>query len=408
MAKNNWFLTLIIALLLLFPFAGRALAYTIRTDEKIVIGPSESIVGNLYAFGESVTIEGKVDGDIICAGKNVAVFSDVTGDIICAGQTISISGTVGGSIRLIAQNSNIESQVERNILMASQNATLEPESLVMGEAAIAGQNLRLKGYIDSDILMAGQNISVEGEIGGNVLTAVENLNISSGAGISGDLEYASQNDADISNQSMIGGKVTKKTLPEFERSGKDRAQFMQFNKNKHNPWQSLSRLLIYLGAGMLILLLFPKFSGRSLNFLIDNPLKVAGIGFLSVLMIPALIIFCIMTIIGIPLAILLIFAYLLIIFIARLWSSYALSVIVFRNLNIIINPVAVMTIGIVLTFFIFQIPVLGPVLTILVEFWGIGGVLMAIFTREKQTEQILDNQIKKSLPKLKNNASEKK
>ena len=81
---------------------GMALAAQFMSDDaEALVEAGTTVEGNLYATGQTVTIEGTVDGDLICAGGQVAVAKGgvVTGDLMCAGQSVEISGEVRGDVR---------------------------------------------------------------------------------------------------------------------------------------------------------------------------------------------------------------------------------------------------------------------------------------------------------------------
>jgi predicted acyltransferase (DUF342 family) len=48
-------------------FYSHVHAFTVRSGDKVVISQEQTIDGNVYAAGQSVRIDSKVDGDVFCA-----------------------------------------------------------------------------------------------------------------------------------------------------------------------------------------------------------------------------------------------------------------------------------------------------------------------------------------------------
>src|ERR1044072_8073173 len=97
-----------------------ALGAETRSGEQLVIKSDEVIGDSLYIFGQQITIEGTIEGDLIAFAQQITLNGTVKGDIIAAAQTIDINGAAE-------------------------------------DARLAGQVLRLgpKGKIDGDLMAAG-------------------------------------------------------------------------------------------------------------------------------------------------------------------------------------------------------------------------------------------------------------
>src|SRR5207302_8213987 len=77
-----------------------ALAAEVRSGDTVSIGPNEVVTDDLFVFGNSLVIQGTVNGDVIAAGSNVTIAGHVTGSVMAAGSTLAVSGPVDGSVRL--------------------------------------------------------------------------------------------------------------------------------------------------------------------------------------------------------------------------------------------------------------------------------------------------------------------
>ena len=66
-----------------------------RTGKHVKVAAEETIKDDLYAFGETITIDGIVEGDLIAFAKDIIINGEVRGDLIGAGQTIEATGHAG-------------------------------------------------------------------------------------------------------------------------------------------------------------------------------------------------------------------------------------------------------------------------------------------------------------------------
>jgi hypothetical protein len=93
---------------------GLALAYSVQANQNVTVPKGETKTGTFYATGQTITIDGDINGDLICAGSTVNVNGAVHGDVICAGQLVSVNGPVDGSVRLAGQSVSVNNTVGRN------------------------------------------------------------------------------------------------------------------------------------------------------------------------------------------------------------------------------------------------------------------------------------------------------
>src|SRR4051812_5664076 len=92
-----------------------AVAYPVDSSQTVTLPKGQTKAGTFYATGQTVTIDGDVDGDLICAGQTVTVSGAVHGDVICGGQNVTINGPVDGSVRAAGQTVDVNGTVGRNV-----------------------------------------------------------------------------------------------------------------------------------------------------------------------------------------------------------------------------------------------------------------------------------------------------
>ena len=206
-----------VPLLILLGFVPAATAATLSNDASYAVAAGETVEGNVYAFGEFVTIDGTVTGDLVTMGSTIVIGSEgvVQGDLMAAGSELRVEGAVEGDLRgagylvRIAEGGSVGGEV----LSAGFSLEVDPGAVVEGEARLGGYQVLLGGDVNDDVWVGSGALEVAGTIDGDLTAAVDSsggggapmfsfpgqpslrrtlqpgLDITDGASITGDLTY---------------------------------------------------------------------------------------------------------------------------------------------------------------------------------------------------------------------------
>ena len=141
-------------------------------------------------------------------------------------------------------------------------------------------------------------------------------------------------------------------------------------------------------AGTLFLVLFPGYSTRAAETIGREPLKVIGLGLAILVCVPFVTLVLLITIIGIPLALLVIPLYLLLIFLG--WVTVALFI-AQRGLAAARTgkPVTLgwrllaLLLGLVALWLLQRIPLVGGLIVFIALMAGVGGLVWQAWTRRE-------------------------
>jgi len=185
------------SLMLASPWAD-AQGAEFRADKVVHIKADEVIEGDLYAFGEHVTIEGMVKGDLIAAGRHIVVKGTVEGDVAAAGQSVLVEGQLGDDARL-----------------AGQAIKLAASSRTKGDVLAAGLSIELeqKGQVDGDFIVAGYQADLSGDIAGKLKGGLSNCRLAGTVGEDADLEIGGSKNSPKADQ-MVAGNPPPFPLPD--------------------------------------------------------------------------------------------------------------------------------------------------------------------------------------------------
>lgn len=375
MRRHNWHWCLSLAVLFLaFAFIAPAGAVEIKSGDMINVSGAK-IKGPLFLSGNTLTLTADVDGDVFCAGQSVVINGSIAGDLICAANTVQINGPVQGDIRVAANTITLDSLVQGSVSGAGNTITLGTKGSVTRDLMLFGATVQVNGQVFGQVLGAGTQFNLNSPIGGDVrLWDVQNLNVGPNAVVKGQITYNSAKQADVASGAQIGSIVrlepttrpTQTPLPIPAQRGISWGAVL---------WSFAGGLLIW---GM-ALWLVPRFLPSLGQTAKEAPLASLGWGILTMLLFPVGVILLMITVIGIPLAMLFIFAFIIVMIIAKVIVSDALARAMTRSVqgarwSLLAAFAAILAVVIILS----KLPSAGFFVSLLVACLALGIMVMTI------------------------------
>jgi cytoskeletal protein CcmA (bactofilin family) len=269
---------------------------------------------NVYLAGATVRTDGQVNGDLIAAAGRINVNHAVSGDAVLVAGSIEVYGNIGDDLRAAGGVVSVSGRIAGEAMLAGGSIALGPDAEVNGRARLAGNDVVVGGKMHNGLKVYGNKILVLGEVYGPVELAGEQIEILGSARILGDVTYSSGRQLKIDPGARITGKVTRDSDTfEFPRPRLD------------IPGLPALRPLLLLGllaAGLLLIALFPRFTQAALQAIGAAPLKSLGLGTAIFFSLPPVILLLLITIIGIPIALVLAAIYAMALLTAYLISAF--------------------------------------------------------------------------------------
>ena len=364
----------------------QALAMEFRSsDQTVTVGPGETIVGSLFATGETVQIDGVVEGDVFCAGKTILVKGSIGGDVICAGQTIEVDGTVAGSVRVAGQTVVVNGYIGRNVTGLGQTITIGSASIVNGDLISAGQTITFGGVVRQGLAAAGDTVLVNGSIGGDTNFAVNRLQLGETAKISGTLTYESDKDAVIATGASVGTIVKQPMRKDGENWQNGKGRFPKMLGAMRKPWpvSAVGSIITFFLLSVVFIFLFPGKTERVVDMIATYPARSVIMGLLAFIITPIVFVTLVITIIGIPLAILLILLFALMAFVSKLfvalWVGRKIQSSFMKKKGE--NWYLAAAIGVTVSYLVFHLPYVGWLISLIAILIGMGGMVSIVFSR---------------------------
>lgn len=347
---------------------GLVHAQNIQARSDVSVEQRETVDGTFYGAGQNVDISGIVNGDVICAGQSIQVTGTVHGDVLCAGQTINISGVVDGSIRVAGQSVILTGTVNHNASVVGQTFTIDGSAKIAGDLSYVGRSAVINGSVGRDIAGTISNLDIKGTVSRNVTATVQQLKIGPFARLTGNVQYASNNNAQISNGAVVH-HITRTSIKNHRR---------------------FSRLGFVFGIGLfglIALLIAALFTSLCLVLVLPKTIHTLGVeavrnfgwtlltGIVASIVVPIIIFALTITVIGIPLAILLLFSWLVVMMMAWVVSSYFVGHLLLPKTK---NPILVILLGTVILVVLIWIPILGVLAWLMAMWIGLGSILRVL------------------------------
>lgn len=282
--------------------AARVLAVDDSADVQSTqtLDKGETINGPGFFAGNRIVIDGTVEGTTFASGSEVRIDGNINGDLFVAAQSITINGAVTGNIYVAGQNLELGVQSEGDVFAAGQNITISKDAIIGRDFFTAGASILQEGTISRGLFGGGSEIVVDGLVGGDVNVQADKLKLQNNAVVEGKLSYASANEAVIATGSQIKGLTDWKKIESMTAKQNKMEANRPFRMVMGFLWGVASTLLIWF----LVKIWRPNFWINTARPIAELPLKTLGVGFLTLVVTPLLIILAMITVIGIPLGIL--------------------------------------------------------------------------------------------------------
>ena len=340
-----------------------------KSDETAVTVGEDKNPTNLYSASQTVTIDANVNKDVVAAGNSVNINGNVEESVLAAASSVNIKGNVGSNIRVASGNVLIQGNIGGDITSIGSSLTLE-KNTINGDVIFAGDVAELNGTVNGSVYFAGNKLVINGPVKGTINTAAKAIEIGSNGSVEGNLNYWSEKELSFNEERIQG------TVNYHERAP------INFDLKGFWFFGLLAKSLGLLIALLLIVWLMPRFAKNFTSETYRNTWKNLGVGAISFFIIPIVCIMLLITLIGIPLAFVLGLVYILLLVASGVLTPLVIGSLAWKQINRADKYEAdwkVALIGIVITFIINLIPVLGALITFVFMLFSLGEVSMTLW-----------------------------
>lgn len=322
-----------------------------------------------FAAGQNVTVRQPVEGDLLAAGRQVVVSEKVGGDAAAAGGMVRLNGNISDNTYAAGGEVFVNGTLSRNARLAGGTVEVSPSSRIEGGASIAAGQVRMNGSIGGYLQATGGNVYIDGPVGGDVEAAGGQIELGPNARINGKLRYRSRSALKQDPAAQVLGGIEQ--LPFEVRAGRGVGRVF--------GWV----FFLFWTAGLMLLtaillVLLPGF-GNVMNTLEARPGLSALVGFALLVCIPVASLILVITLIGAPLGLLSMVAYVALLIVGYLAAAAVIGDLLLKRLRLANAGSAGWRIGaaicgILVISILGKIPALGGLIVFVALIMGIGAV----------------------------------
>jgi len=323
----NHYVRFLIIFFLMLALTIPATSIEVKSGGQIVIDqPKEDLI----VSGGRVIVSAPIKGDLIVAGGEVEILDNIGGDLIAAGGRVDLRGDVGRKLIVAGGSVRINGNVGKFVIASGGEITIGKTS-----------------KINDDVLVAGGKIENRGIIGGNF------------SGLGGSFK----------NEGTIAGKQIFK-----------KAKILP-------PYFSEIFALGFLVLGLLLLWFESSWFER-----VNIEIKVSGteivkrflLGFVGIIVSGIVIGLLLITIIGIPSALLVLAAFVIALLLSNIFVSYTTGEALISSKKQ--NPYLYLITGFVILFIAFKLPYIGDLIRLITTSLGFAGMVYVLRDWRKSRE----------------------
>jgi cytoskeletal protein CcmA (bactofilin family) len=347
-----------------------------RDQESIVVASGETVDDTLFATGNSVIVEGTVNGDVIAAGRSVEVRGTIRGNLIAFAQNVIVEGAVEGTTYAFGQNVRVRGEVVRDMIGFAQAIALEPNGKIGRNLISFAQVLTADGEAGRDVIAFVQRFEARGTFARDVSVNAEQVSLLAPAHVERDFVAGLPRESNfkMENGASIGGKRNIHVVPPPP-------------SEYTTIWFYVRQIMWLIAAfitGLVLFWLFPALSRPRLERRSDL-LESGVFGFLATIATPVAAIIIGITIIGLPIALVSLALWMFGLYIAKIVVAAFVGRSLFGTPT---TSLAVqLLVGLVIVLIAVDIPYIGGLVNFLLTIVGLGAVLLEVFKRRPQTTE---------------------
>lgn len=340
-----------------------------------LLAPGDTLVNDLYQWGQVLQIEGTLVGDVMAWVQNAKVPGAVSQDLNVLSQELSIEGEVGDDLRALGQSVSVDGRIGGDLLALAATIGTSEASVIGGDLRAGCGVASLNGTVGGNLAVYAGQVSLNGKVLGDAVIASDApIMIGDNAEIAGDLSYKAPVPLEL-KPGVVKGQVTFTPRVEEER----------------RPFKvprgagAFFRIFFFLAAvvtGSILMALTKDHANRTASTLRRKPLKSLGIGFIAFICVPVIAFIALVLILTIPLSMVFLLGYAIAAYIAKFYVAiWVGSIIVRRADGSTRSPIPVMLLGLLILYILTALPYIGTLFTFLIVFFGFGALLQRKETR---------------------------
>jgi hypothetical protein len=360
-------------------------------DASVKITSSEhDLNGDRFVAGCPVSVTTPVKGDLIATGCDVQVTAEIDGDLVVLGGNLHLAAPVKQNLYAAGGEVSIDADVQRNMRVAGGRVEVGPNAKIGGNVTVGGGEVKIEGAIGGYLQVGGGNVRINGPVAGDVEVGAGDLELGPNARIEGKLRYASGDAFVRDADAKVRGGVEKIEHADDDDEHWNFAWHPWQPGQQWQPWHGREHsghgwtwYIGMLAIAAILAAVAPHFYAQAAQTAHTRwPLSLV-IGFLVLACVPVASLLAILTLIGIPLALLMIALYLVLLLVGYVSAGIVLGEVVLQRwrADLAAHPgwrVGAAVLAMAVLCLLGRVPLFGWMVTLAAVITGMGVVLMQL------------------------------
>ncbi len=357
--------------------------FSLRQEERIGgrgrdirAGDTRFIFNDIFDFDEAAN-------DLFVWAWLPTVSGDIADNAFMGGQRVelSVDGRIGGDAFVFAQTGIVGGAIEGDLYAFVADMTIAETGSIGGAIHGSSGALTINGHVGGPIIYAAGAVMIDGTVVGDVRIEAGELELGPNAVIEGDLRYESPRPATIDPAARVLGE-TQHAVPRDDAVVLDIGAAVDGVRGWMSLWSFVWGIWWFLASflvGALFLAVGGETARRPAASLAGEPALGLGFGFVVAVVLPAAAILAMVLLITIPLGLIGLSVYLIAVYLARLVAAQTVGDWLLRTARVGTEPSAYasLAVGLVLFYFLTQIPYVGFLVWLAAIVAGLGGMYLA-------------------------------
>ncbi|MBD3298240.1 MAG: hypothetical protein GF341_06265 [candidate division Zixibacteria bacterium] len=350
---------------------NQASATEFRGGDAVHLRDGE-ILDDLFIAAGDVSVNSHIVGDLFAAGATITVGDSavIENSVAAVGQRVDINGNIINSARAFAQDISIRGHIERNLIAFSATLILDEAGWIENDITAFGGKLISGGRVGGNITGEAEEVVISGQVDGDIDVTAGEVIVLSSAIVGGELRYESEQEANIDEGAQIFEGV-ERVAPKAKDTGYSLGSLLW------DAWWFLAAFIV----GVVVLVLFRRLTLDVKDTVLTSSLVSLGLGFLFLVCLPVAAGVLVITLLGVPLAILVMAVWAVLLYLAKILVGFAVGewlLARFRG-GRTSPPVISLIVGLLILTFVTLIPYVGFLVKVMIVSLGFGGFFITAY-----------------------------
>ncbi len=368
-----------IAFLCFLSLTAHASEFLVTNEYRVAA--DQTVTDELWVMANTVQTEGSFGNDLFAAsGGDVSLKGTYAGNLwSAAGTTLTLDGECRRNARLIGQTLHIDGKIDGNLIALGNTVIIGPDATIGGNVRLIGSSVVMEGTIKGKaVINSARAVTLDGTIGGDVQVVATEIILPPTARIGGSLSYTSSQEL-IPADRVVGGKLHRITPRPPPLLSVDRVK-------THAMWFFAAFL-----AGVPFITTFPMTTAMASLLARKAPMKCLAVGFVASFLLPVFGLMCVSSIIGLPLGSLILASWGILVYVSRIIMGLMIGTMILKTGTTSIGRVLLaMASGLALIYMATLIPSIGLPVQLAIVWLGMGSLLLALQQKRRLIIQVPD------------------